>query len=154
MKTDPFKLIKDDHRQVEKLFKELDGAKSAKAKENLFNQLYQDLSLHAEIEETFFYPLVEDNEETKSLTLEAYEEHSIVKTLLEEVQAEEAGSDMWAAKLKVLRENVEHHVMEEEEELLPEAEEVLTDEQMQYLADNIVNAKTAHKVDVRAAKRL
>lgn len=154
MKSDPFKLIKDDHRQVEKLFKELDGAKSAKTKENLFNQLYQELNLHAEIEENFLYPLLQDYEETKLLTLEAYEEHSVAKTLLEEVQAEEAGSDMWAAKLKVLRENVEHHVQEEEEELLPEAEDVLTDEQTQYLAENIVNAKTASKVDVRAAKRL
>ena len=143
MKNDPFKLLKEDHKKVAKLFKELEGAgeRAIKTKENLFEQLKSELELHAQIEEEYMYPMLEEAEETKDMTLEAYEEHDIVKNLIAEMEDEEIGSDVWEAKLKVMKENVEHHVTEEEEELFPEAEDVLSGEQLEQLAQSIVEAK-------------
>lgn len=143
MKNDPFKLLKDDHKKVAKLFKELEGTgeRAIKTKEALFEQLKSELELHTQIEEEYMYPLLEAADETKDLTLEAYEEHDIVKTLMTEMEDEEVGSDVWEAKLKVMKENVEHHVSEEEEELFPEAEEVLSEEQVEQLAQSIIEAK-------------
>lgn len=143
MKNDPFKLLKEDHKKVAKLFKELEGAgeRAIKTKENLFEQLKGELELHAQIEEEYMYPLLEEAEETKDMTLEAYEEHDIVKNLITELEDEEVGSDVWEAKLKVMKENVEHHVSEEEQELFPEAEEVLSEAQMEQLAQSIMEAK-------------
>lgn len=143
MKNDPFKLLKEDHKKVAKLFKEIEGAgdRAIKTKEHLFEQLKSELELHTQIEEEYMYPLLEEAEETKDMTLEAYEEHDIVKTLMGEMEDEEVGSDVWEAKLKVMKENVEHHVSEEEEELFPEAEEVLSEEQMEQLAQSIMEAK-------------
>ena len=143
MKNDPFKLLKEDHKKVAKLFKELEGAgeRAIKTKENLFEQLKSELELHAQIEEEYMYPMLEEAEETKDMTLEAYEEHDIVKNLIVEMEDEEIGSDVWEAKLKVMKENVEHHVTEEEEELFPEAEDVLSGEQLEQLAQSIVEAK-------------
>lgn len=143
MKNDPFKLLKEDHKKVAKLFKEIEGAgeRAIKTKENLFEQLKSELELHTQIEEEYMYPLLEEAEETKDMTLEAYEEHDIVKTLIAEMEDEEVGSDVWSAKLKVMKENVEHHVSEEEEELFPEAEDVLSEEQMEQLAQSIMEAK-------------
>ena len=143
MKNDPFKLLKEDHKKVAKLFKELEGAgeRAIKTKENLFEQLKSELELHAQIEEEYMYPMLEEAEETKDMTLEAYEEHDIVKNLIVEMEDEEIGSDVWEAKLKVMKENVEHHVTEEEEELFPEAEDVLSEEQLEQLAQSIIEAK-------------
>lgn len=143
MKNDPFKLLKEDHKKVAKLFKELEGAgeRAIKTKENLFEQLKSELELHTQIEEEYMYPLLEEADETKDMTLEAYEEHDIVKNLITEMEDEEIGSDVWEAKLKVMKENVEHHVSEEEEELFPEAEDVLSEEQLEQLAQSIIEAK-------------
>lgn len=143
MKNDPFKLLKEDHKKVAKLFKELEGAgdRAVKTKEHLFEQLKSELELHTQIEEEYMYPLLEEADETKDMTLEAYEEHDIVKNLITEMEDEEVGSDVWEAKLKVMKENVEHHVSEEEEELFPEAEDVLSEEQVAQLAQSIIDAK-------------
>ena len=145
MKKDPFKMLKEDHRKVEKLFKEMEdaGERAVKTREHLFDELKSELELHAEIEEQFMYPMLEESDETKDMVLEAYEEHKVVKDLLAELEVEEQGSDVWMAKLKVMKENVEHHVQEEEEELFPEAKDVLSDEQLQSLADSIEDAKIA-----------
>ena len=154
MKSDPFKLLKEDHKTVAKIFKEIEdaGERATKTKENLYAKLKSELELHTEIEEQYLYPLLEDIEETKDLTLEAYEEHNVVKTLMAEMEAEEVGSDTWMAKLKVMQENVEHHVSEEEEELFPESKDVLSEEQMQQLEQNIVEAKAAAAPQTKSAK--
>lgn len=152
MKKDPFTLLKEDHKKVAKLFKEIEdaGDKAIKTKQGLFEQLKDELELHAEIEEQYLYPALEQFEETKDMTLEGLEEHNVVKELLAELQGEEIGSDVWNAKLKVMKENVEHHVSEEEEELFPEAEDVLSDDQSKQIGDNIAEAKRAARPNRKA----
>lgn len=145
MSANPFKLLKDDHRRVAKLFKELEATsgKATKSREHLFAQLRNELQLHTEIEEQYMYPLLEENDETRDMVLESYEEHDLVKTILNEMEKENLGSEAWEAKLTVMKENVEHHVSEEEEELFPEAEEILSDDAINQLGQQISDAKAA-----------
>jgi iron-sulfur cluster repair protein YtfE (RIC family) len=135
-----FELLKADHRKVADLFQQLESA-SGKAKLDVFNQIRTELELHTQIEEKIFYPAVEKPEETHDLTLEAYEEHNVVKKLLQELSRARTPNEEWEAKAKVLQENVEHHVEEEENELFPKAEEALGDEELQMLGERMAAEK-------------
>ena len=136
---DPFKLLKADHQTVSELFDTVEVARG-QAKSAAFKKLKTELDVHAHIEETFLYPALKNAEASRDITLEAYEEHKVVKDLLAELAAGKP-SDQWNAKLTVLRENVDHHVDEEEGELFDRAKEVLTDEQLELLGDEMAAEK-------------
>jgi hypothetical protein len=140
---DAFELLKADHKKVAELFDLLETA-SGKRKLDVFKRIKGELELHAHIEEKISYPAIEKPEETHDLTLEAYEEHKVVKTLLAELGRARSANDEWQAKAKVLRENVEHHVKEEENELFDKADDVLSDEEIQDLG-NRMEAEKARK---------
>jgi hemerythrin superfamily protein len=129
---DAFELLKNDHKKVSQLFKEIESAATG-AKTQLFNRLKTELDLHAHIEETFLYPALENTEEAREITLEAYEEHKVVKDLLAELAGAATPDDEWDAKLTVLKENVEHHVEEEEGELFSKARKALSTEEIDRL---------------------
>jgi hypothetical protein len=103
----------------------------------IFQQIKNELELHTHIEEVIFYPALEKANETRDLTLEAYEEHRVVKDLLGELDSAKAVSDEWEARLTVLKENVEHHVDEEENELFDKANDVLTADEAETLGDRM-----------------
>jgi hemerythrin-like domain-containing protein len=136
---DAFELLKTDHEKVSGLFKRIESV-SGKAKVGVFNQIKHELEVHTQIEETILYPALKNAEETRDLTLEAYEEHRIVKDLLAELAAAKPG-DQWDAKLTVLKENVEHHVEEEEGELFKKANGVLSREEVESLGDQMAREK-------------
>jgi len=146
---DPFELLKKDHKTVSKLFQRIEAA-SGKAKLPVFKQIKSELDLHTHIEEAIFYPALEKARETRDLTLEAYEEHKVVKELLSELDAAKTVSDEWEAKLTVLKENVEHHVDEEENELFDKANDVLTGEEAERLGDRM-NAEKVRRGGAAAA---
>jgi hypothetical protein len=132
---DAITLLKDDHKKVSGIFEKLDETteRAEKGREELFAQLKQELDVHAHIEETIFYPAIKQEAETRSITLEGLEEHHVIKMLLKELAAMSVGSEQWTAKLKVLKENVEHHVEEEEGDMFKGAREVLSKEQLEDL---------------------
>lgn len=133
---DAFNLLKADHRKVEELFSQLESARG-QAKLRVFEQIKTELELHAHIEEKIFYPALEEPKETHDLTLEAYEEHDVVKKLLRELGRAKTATDEWEAQAKVLQENVEHHVEEEENELFQKAESVLGEEEIEALGQQM-----------------
>jgi hypothetical protein len=137
---DPFELLKADHKKVAELFDTLEAA-SGKRKLDVFKRIKSELEVHTHIEEAIFYPALEKPEETHDLTLEAYEEHSVVKTLLAELSGAKSATDEWQARTKVLRENVEHHVDEEENELFDKAEDALSDEELEALGQRMAAEK-------------
>lgn len=137
---DPFELLKADHKKVAELFDALEVA-SGKRKLDVFKSIKSELELHTHIEETILYPALEKPEETHDLTLEAYEEHNVVKTLLAELSGARSATDEWQAKAKVLRENVEHHVEEEENELFDKAGDALSDEEIEVLGQRMAAEK-------------
>lgn len=137
---DPFKLLKQDHKTVSQLFERIEAA-SGQAKLKLFKQLKSELDLHAHIEETIFYPPLEKARESHDITLEAFEEHKVVKDLLAQLAGATKPSDEWIAKFTVLKENVEHHVDEEEGELFDKANDVFTSDQAEKLGDQMAAEK-------------
>lgn len=137
---DAFNLLKADHRKVAELFERLESA-SGKRKLTVFEQIKTELDLHAHIEEKVFYPALEKPKETHELTLEAYEEHDVVKKLLRELSRARNADEEWQAKAKVLQENVEHHVEEEENQLFKKAAKVLSEEELETLGERLETEK-------------
>ena len=133
---DAFSLLKQDHRNVAKLFKQLESARG-NSKMRVFEEIKTELELHTHIEEKIFYPALEKPEETHDLALEAYEEHAVVKKLLSELNRSKSADDEWEAQAKVLQENVEHHVEEEENELFPKAASALGKEDIETLGERM-----------------
>jgi hemerythrin superfamily protein len=111
---DAITLLKQDHREVEKLFKEFESAKGDGRKQKLAHQICLELTVHAELEEAIFYPACEgivDEDELK----EGYVEHDAAKLLIAEIEANESADDeFFDSKVHVLQEEIEHHIKEEE----------------------------------------
>jgi iron-sulfur cluster repair protein YtfE (RIC family) len=144
---DAFELLKKDHEKVAGIFEKLEPTteRGVKTREELFTQLKQELDVHAHIEETILYPVLKEKDETEDITLEAYEEHNVVKQLLAELEALPKDDETWGAKLKVLQENVEHHVEEEEGEMFKDARKVLSQQQIDELGARLEAAKQQNK---------
>ncbi len=147
-----FELLKADHEKVAQLFEQLEAA-SGNAKLEVFDQIRTELELHTHIEETIFYPALEQPEETHDLTMEAYEEHNVVKKLLRELGRSRTANEEWEAKAKVLQENVEHHVEEEEGELFDKASDALGDEEIEALGQQMEAEKARQQRGGRAAAK-
>lgn len=117
---DAIALLKEDHRTVEKLFKDFEEAKGDGRKETLARRICLELTIHTKIEEEIFYPACEGKIE-EDLLKEAYVEHDAAKLLMAEIEAGNGQSDdFFDAKVQVLGEQIEHHVKEEETELFPQ----------------------------------
>lgn len=138
-----FTLLKADHKKVAGLLEKLDSTteRGVKTREELFTQLKTELDVHARIEETIFYPALEKADETRDITLEAFEEHRLVKQLLNELQSLGKDKEEWTAKFTVLKENVEHHVEEEEGEMFRKARKVLSEADAEALGTRMEKAK-------------
>jgi len=138
-----FTLLKADHKKVAGILEKIDSTteRGIKTREDLFAQLKTELDVHAHIEETILYPALEEIEATHDITLEAFEEHRLVKQLLGELEKMDKGDETWTARFTVLKENVEHHVEEEEGEMFPKARKALSDEQAEELGTRLEAAK-------------
>lgn len=116
---DAIALLKDDHRAVEKLFKDFEEAKGEGRKEKLAKRICLELTVHTKIEEEIFYPACEGKIDEDKLK-EAFVEHDAAKVLMAEIEAGSGQTDdFFDAKVQVLSEEIEHHVKEEEDELFP-----------------------------------
>lgn len=138
---DAFELLKNDHAKVSSLFDQIEPATDAATRQRLFTQLKQELDVHAHIEETILYPALKGAAETRDITEEAYEEHQEVKDLLAELEATPADSEEWSDMIMELRENVEHHVEEEEGEMFTKAREVLSEQQINEIGARMSTEK-------------
>lgn len=111
--TDAVAMLKADHRRVEELFAEFEAAKGQGRKKALAEQICMELTVHAKIEEDVFYPACEGKVE-EDLLKEAYVEHDGAKVLIAEIEGGGPDDEFYEAKVKVLSEQIEHHVKEEE----------------------------------------
>ena len=144
---DAIELLKQDHKKVEKIFADM-HKKDARAK--LFPELDRELSVHAEIEEKIFYPATKEAEPTRDLVLESIEEHKQIKMVLADLEQADKSTDVWAAALKVLKEDVMHHVGEEEDELFPKVRKVLSKQQLEDLGRRMEELKMQLLTAVKA----
>lgn len=113
---DAVALLKADHRAVEDLFAKFEKAGGDGRKQNLAEEICLELSVHAQIEEEIFYPACEGKVD-EDLLKESYVEHDGAKVLIAEIMKGGPSDDFYDAKMKVLQEEIEHHVEEEEKRM-------------------------------------
>ena len=135
-----FDLLKQDHKKFKDLFEEIEDDEM-ETQQDLFSQIQEELEMHMEGEEKFFYPALEESEDTKEKVLESYEEHHVTKMVLGEFGGMAQDDERWKAKVKVLKELVEHHIEEEEKEIFRMAKKALDKEKIQEIADQIREQK-------------
>ncbi|HEX4405270.1 MAG TPA: hemerythrin domain-containing protein [Polyangia bacterium] len=125
-------LLKSQHRAVEGLFSKIDKARDTDKKEKLFTELADSLAIHAAIEEHHFYPAVKEKR-TEDILLESLEEHLGIKRILSDLLDTESDDETFDAKIKVLKEQVTHHVGEEEDDLFPKVKKLFDEAQLEAI---------------------
>ena len=125
-------MLKEDHEKVKGLFRDFEAAgdRAYQKKLRIAEQVFRELEVHTTLEEEIFYPAVQAkaSKDGKELVLEGLEEHHVVDVLISELKQLQPENEQFDAKFKVLTENVEHHIEEEEGEMLPDAEKRLGNE--------------------------
>lgn len=135
-------LLKKDHKTVAGLFKQFEKAKGDARKKAIVQKIVKELAVHAAIEEMIFYPSVRKAvKDAEDVVLESLEEHHIVKWVLDELDGMSPSAERYDAKVKVLCENVTHHVKEEEQEMFPKVRKKMTTKQLNELGAVMEKAK-------------
>jgi hemerythrin superfamily protein len=149
-----FQLLKEDHQKVSGLFQQIEPTteRAEKTRTELFAKLREELDIHAQIEEKVFYPAIKQAAETREIVLEGFEEHHVIKMLLKELEAVPVDTEQWSAKFKVLQENVEHHVEEEEGEMFQKARQVLSEDDIDSLGEQMQQLKQQLQQQAKSAK--
>lgn len=145
-------LLKADHKEVKALLKQLTAEEDSENCDELFERLYASVKAHAKFEEEEVYPLLEQEDDTKDLALEAYEEHLQVVVLLEALREMEDDDEKCAAKMSVLSENLNHHIKEEETELLPQLKKAVSSETLDELGQSYLKIKNGTTPDSERSK--
>src|SRR5436309_2915809 len=141
---DALTLLKKDHELVKDLMNQMDKEEDHDQLVSMFEQLVDELTVHERIEEDIFYPALQKLPKAKEDVLEAYEEHHLVDEIVEEMDVE-PDDDKWKAKFTVMKENVEHHIKDEEEKLFPKAEELLGEKKLGELGVRMADMKEAEQ---------
>jgi hemerythrin superfamily protein len=124
-------LLKSQHREVKDLFVHYEslGEQAYKGKQTVFEQIADALAMHATIEEEQFYPAVKAKR-TEDILLESLEEHLGIKRVIADLLKIDSSDETFDAKVKVLKEQVEHHIEEEESDMFPKSKKVVDEEEM------------------------
>ncbi|MEV4464805.1 hemerythrin domain-containing protein [Micromonospora echinofusca] len=141
MSTDAIVVLKEDHKEMRRLFKAFQDAEEGPAarRQKLVNEILEALTVHTYLENEVMYPevrkLLPDLEDD---ILESYEEHHVADVLCAELFTMDAGDERFNAKTTVLIENVLHHVEEEEQEWFPKVREALGRKQLQEIGERMI----------------
>jgi hemerythrin-like domain-containing protein len=140
---DALSLLKEDHDKVKKMLQELDSTteRGVKMRQQLFTKVKQELQVHEAIEEEIFYPALKDHPKTKEIALEAYEEHHVVDMVMAEIEGVAFDDEVWGAKFTVMKENLEHHIEEEEGEMFTQAKQVFDEDELAQLGESMAARK-------------
>ena len=139
----PVQMILDDHERVRQLFRQFQQADDQQQKQQIADQVLMELTVHANLEEEIFYPAMRQKasgQEDQQMVQEAYEEHSQAKALIQQLQGMQASDPQFTTLFQQLQQDVEHHVQEEETEMLPKAQQELSD-QMDRLGQEMAQRK-------------
>jgi hemerythrin-like domain-containing protein len=136
---DALKLLKRDHDEVKSMLSDLESTteRAEKTRTQGLATLKAELEVHEAIEEEIFYPALKEHPKTRELALEGYEEHHVVDMVMAEIEGVEPSDETWMAKFTVMKENLEHHIEEEEGEMFDQAEKVFEDDELEELGDRM-----------------
>jgi hemerythrin superfamily protein len=137
----PSNLLKQDHRTVKALFRKYERATKPSEKQSIGEQIIEELSVHAAIEEQLVYPILRADKRMESKVIDAIEEHHAVKLVLAELDKMKVDDERYDGKIHFVTEAVETHIEEEEDELLPRLDKVLDAEQRKMLSQAMVKMK-------------
>ena len=145
-------MIRQDHKKVEGLFKKFEQTQGSQAKRRLAENAMAELEVHAALEEEIFYPAVKNEvDDGSSMVQEAIEEHQTVKQLISKLKGMQEGGEEFESQFSQLMENVQHHVEEEESEMLPKVEESQLD--LNSLGQQMAQRKQQMQNSGRATKK-
>jgi hemerythrin superfamily protein len=148
---DAITLLKDDHRKVEELFEQFEKARGDGRKEKLALEICKELTVHTMLEEEIFYPACEGKVD-EDLLKESFVEHDAAKVLIAEIEAGGPSDEFYEAKVKVLKEEIEHHVEEEEQPkkgLFAQAREADID--MKAVGEQMTRRKSQLQDEIKSA---
>ena len=142
---DALKLLKEDHQKFKKLLKELEETteRAVKTREKLTDELKREIKPHEAMEEEIFYPALRQKLKDDDIVLEGYEEHHAVDVLLEELEGVPLDDETWGPKMKVIQENIEHHIEEEEGEMFKQARRVFDADALEELGTRMEEHRSA-----------
>ncbi len=140
---DAIKLLKADHDKVKKLLTELESTteRGVKTRQELFATIKGELTIHEVIEEEIFYPELKSHPKAREIVLEGYEEHNVVDKLMKELEELPVDHETWGAKAKVMKENIEHHIEEEEGEMFKKARQMFDAAELEDLGTRMEKRK-------------
>jgi hypothetical protein len=143
--TDAISMLEADHRDLEKLLKEGEETthRAVKGRTVLLRKLTSALNIHELLEERVLYPALESHRETKEIVQEGFEEHHVADLILKELHVLRRSHAQWGAKFKVLKENIEHHIKEEERLMFRTARGVIPRDTLQQLGAKMAAMKTS-----------
>ena len=146
---DALALLKEDHDKAKKLMTELEETteRGVKTREQKWTRLLKVLTIHENIEEEIFYPALIEHPKAKDIVLEAMEEHHLVDEIVAQLKDTPFDDEHWGAKFKVTKENVEHHIEEEETEMFKIARQVFSKEELDELGSRLEATKAEQMQD-------
>ena len=150
---DALKLLKADHDKVKKLLADGESTteRGEKTRTELFATIKGELMVHERIEEEIFYPALKAHPKAKDIVLEAFEEHDVVDTIMRELEDTDVTDETWGAKFKVMKENLEHHIEEEEGEMFTQARSVFDADELEELGTRMEALKATAQQEIGAA---
>jgi hemerythrin-like domain-containing protein len=142
---DALTLLKTDHDRVKKMLEEGETTteRGVKTRTELLTTLKREMVVHERIEEEIFYPALKEHPKAREIVLEGYEEHHVVDEIMGELEATDVSDETWGAKFKVMKENIEHHIEEEEGEMFKNARQVFDRQELEDLGARMAELKEA-----------
>jgi len=146
-------LLKEDHDRIKPLLAELKETtdRAEKTRGDLFSRIKAELTVHEIVEEEIFYPTLRDHPKAREIVLEGYEEHDVVDRLMSELDGMDATDERFGPKAKVMAENVEHHIEEEEGEMFKAARQVFDRDELEELGERMSLRKKSAREELFGA---
>jgi hemerythrin-like domain-containing protein len=150
MPMDALTLLREDHEKVKKLLNRLEETteRGVKIRTELFATIKGELTVHETIEEEIFYPELKGHPKAKDIVLEGFEEHHVVDLLMGELEEMDVDDETWGAKAIVMKENIEHHIEEEEGEMFKAARQVFDRQELEDLGRRMEQRKLTAKKEL------
>ena len=148
-------MLETDHRALKGLLKELDSTteRGVKTREQLFATIKGELTVHEIIEEEIFYPALRSHPKAKDIVLEGYQEHHVVDLLMGELENLDVADETWGAKAQVMRENIEHHIEEEEGDMFVQARRVFDRGELDDLGSRMADRRRSAQSELNIPAR-
>ena len=148
--VDALTLLQEDHDKVKRLLTELESTteRGVQTRERLFATIKGELTVHEIIEEEIFYPELKAHPKAEDIVLEGFEEHHVVDMLMGELERLDVSDETWGPKAKVMKENIEHHIEEEEGAMFKAARKVFDRSELEDLGQRMAERKESAKKEL------